>query len=234
MQPDCSGNSPLENDEKHTMSGTQHEYLEWFYNRNIWKDVYYRGVRTLKLPLDMWNYQEVIFENDLQWVLETGTRHGGSALFFADLFAASGRTGQVVSVDVEHTDLHPLAMSHPKLSLISGDSGSPDIVDVVRQLIPENRVGAMLLILDSDHVASHVLRELNVLVPLLRKGDYLIVEDTIINGHPVRPEFGPGPLEALEEYLRVNPGKLVHDPVRETKFGCTVSYRGYYRISGEK
>jgi len=237
-QLDCSGKNPRapqrKIDEKNTMSGTQHEYLEWFYNRNIWKDVYYRGVRTLKLPLDMWNYQEVIFENDLQWVLETGTRHGGSALFFADLFAASGRKGQVVSIDVEHTDLHPLAMSHPKLALIAGDSGSPDIVEVIRQLIPENRTGGMLLMLDSDHVAPHVLRELNVLVPLLRKGDYLIVEDTIINGHPVRPDFGPGPLEALEDYLRENPGKLVHDAARESKFGCTVAYRGYYRISGEQ
>lgn len=213
------------------MSGVQHDYLEWFYNRNIWKGVYYRGVRTLKLPLDMWNYQEVIFENDVQWVLETGTRHGGSALYFADLFAASAREGRVVSIDIEHTDLHPLAMAHAKLSLIAGDSGSPEIVDVIRQLIPEDRTGALLLMLDSDHVASHVLRELNVLVPLLRQGDYLIVEDTIINGHPVRPEFGPGPLEALEQYLSENPGRLIHDAARETKFGCTQAYRGYYRIS---
>jgi len=59
------------------MSDVRQEYLRWFYDTNVWKRVSYRGVRTLKLPLDMWNYQELIFENNVQWVLETGTRHGG-------------------------------------------------------------------------------------------------------------------------------------------------------------
>ena len=35
----------------------------------------------------MWNYQEIFFERDIEWVIETGTRHGGSALFFADLLS---------------------------------------------------------------------------------------------------------------------------------------------------
>ena len=205
-------------------------YLQWFYETNVWKYLHYRGVRTLKLPLDMWNYQELIFENDLHWVLETGTRHGGSALYFADLLAANTREGFVVSVDITHDDIHPLPRAHPKIRLILGDSTASETVSAIRRLIPGNRSRAMLLILDSDHAASHVLRELNVLVPLLRRGDYLIVEDTIVNGHPVRPDFGPGPLEALDAYLSQNPTRLIHDFPREAKFGCTVAYRGYYRI----
>jgi cephalosporin hydroxylase len=212
------------------MSTAPGDYLRWYYEASVWKKVSYRGVRTLKLPLDMWNYQELIFENDLHWVLETGTRHGGSALFFADLLAASVREGGVVTVDVTHQALHPLAKTHPRIGLLLGDSSAPETVGMIRRLIPADRARAMMLILDSDHTASHVLRELDALVPLLRPGDYLIVEDTIVNGHPVRPDFGPGPLEAVDEYLRKHPDRLIHELPREAKFGCTFAYRGYYRV----
>ena len=67
------------------MERVSSDYLRWYYETNVWKRQHYRGVRTLKLPLDMWNYQEIIFEHDLHWVLETGTLHGGSALYFGDL-----------------------------------------------------------------------------------------------------------------------------------------------------
>ena len=60
------------------------------------------------------------------------------------------------------------------------------------------------------------------------RGDYLIVEDTIVNGHPVRPEHGPGPLEAIAQYLEEAPGLLVHDRAREAKFGASFAPRGYY------
>lgn len=205
-------------------------YLEWFYNTNVWKGIHYRGVRTLKLPLDMWNYQELIFENDIHWILETGTRHGGSALFFADLLAAGSREGGVVSVDITHEALHPLAATHPRIQLLLGDSASDSIVTQAMGFIPARRHGGLLLILDSDHAAAHVLRELKAWVPQLRRGDYLIVEDTIVNGHPVRPEFGPGPLEAVEAYFTQNPQKLVPDVERESKFGCTFAHRGYFKV----
>ena len=205
-------------------------YLKWFYGTNVWKDLHYRGVRTLKLPLDMWNYQEIIFENDIHWVVETGTRHGGSALYFADLLVARDREGSVVSIDVTHEALHPLATAHPRIRLLLGDSAGDSIKQQTMALIPDQRRGGVLLILDSDHAASHVLRELKTWVPLLRRGDYLIVEDTIVNGHPVRPEFGPGPFEAVVEYLARNPGRLEADGARESKFACTFAARGYFKV----
>ena len=214
------------------MTGAGLEYLKWYYDTNVWKGLHYRGVRTLKLPLDMWNYQEIIFENNLHWVIETGTRHGGSALFFADLLAAGSREGGVVSIDVTHEALDPAVTSHPRIRFLLGDSAGDPILKQAMELVPAQRQGGLLLMLDSDHSASHVLRELKAWVPLLRAGDYLIVEDTIVNGHPVRPEFGPGPMEAILEYLAANPGRLQADTVREAKFGCTFAARGYYKVRG--
>jgi cephalosporin hydroxylase len=203
----------------------QEGYLRWYYDTGVWKRLAYRGVRTLKNPLDMWNYQEIIAEHGIEWVLETGTRHGGSALFFADLLAARGASGFVISIDVDHTSLQIPAQ--PRVRLLKGDSASAETQKAVRSLLPAQRA-PMFVILDSDHSKAHVLRELAAYVPLMKPGDYLVVEDSCVNGHPVRPDFGPGPMEAIEEYLKASPGALEADTAREAKFGCTFAPRGYY------
>lgn len=200
-------------------------YLRWYYDTAVWKHLSYRGVRTLKNPLDMWNYQEIISERGIEWVLETGTRHGGSALFFADLLENRRAAGFVISVDVDHSSLQISA--HPKLKLLRGDSASSQIQDEIRSLLPEKRA-PMFVILDSDHRKAHVLRELEAYVPMMQRGDYLVVEDSCVNGHPVRPEFGPGPMEAIDEFIRGKGDLLVADTTRESKFGCTFAPRGYF------
>jgi cephalosporin hydroxylase len=199
--------------------------LRWYYDSAVWKRLAYRGVRTLKNPLDMWNYQEIIDERRIEWVLETGTRHGGSALFFGDLLAARGRPGLVISVDIDHDALQ--APPHDRVRLLKGDSASATIVEAIRALLPRERA-PMFVILDSDHQAAHVRRELEAYVPLMKSGDYLVVEDSCVNGHPVRPDFGPGPMEAIDAFVAANPGVLIPDAAREEKFACTFAPRGYF------
>jgi cephalosporin hydroxylase len=202
-------------------------YLRWFYDSAVWKRLSYRGVRTLKNPLDLWNYQEIIEERRIEWVVETGTCHGSSALFFADLLAARRASGIVISVDLDHDSLQIPSAGHEQLRLLKGDSASPAITAAIRSLLPAQRA-PMFVILDSDHRKAHVLRELAAYVPLMQSGDYLVVEDGCVNGHPVRPDFGPGPMEAIDEFLPANPGLLIADHAREDKFGCTFAPRGYF------
>ena len=86
----------------------------------------------------------------------------------------------------------------------------------------------MLVILDSDHSRDHVLDELRTLRRRgCRPARYLIVEDTNVNGHPVFPEHGPGPMEALEEFLAETEDFEI-DPARE-KFFLTFNPRGFLR-----
>jgi cephalosporin hydroxylase len=200
-------------------------YFKWYYDSGVWKGLHYRGVRTLKSVADMWSYQEIIHDLDVQWIIETGTRHGGSALYFADLLALRGARGKVLSVDVDAES--NWVTEHPRIEFLYGDSASPDMVSLIADMIEEPR-GRLFVILDSDHTRDHVLRELRAYVPLMRAGDYLVVEDTCVNGHPVRPEFGPGPWEAVDQFLSEFPGVLANDAQREAKFGFTCAPRGFF------
>jgi cephalosporin hydroxylase len=145
--------------------------------------------------------------------------------FFADLLAACGAEGFVVSIDVTGQD--NWVRSHPRIRFLIGDSASPAVVRQVADLLSHRRA-PLFMILDSDHTKAHVLRELEAWVPTLRSGDYLVVEDTCVNGHPVRPDFGPGPYEAVDAFLAAHPGLLLHDREREVKFGHTFAPNGYF------
>lgn len=200
------------------------EYFRHYYDLGIWKRQHYRGIRTLKLPFDLWNYQEIFAERRIAWVVETGTAHGGSALFFADLLDLAGAPGRVITVDVSHQALQ--LRQHPRIDFICASSASEETASRVAAMLPAER-GPLFMILDSDHSRAHVLRELELLTPLLRRGDYLVVEDTCVNGHPVRPDFGPGPMEAIDEFVLSHPGMFTTDREREEKFGCTAAPAGY-------
>lgn len=200
------------------------DYFRWFYDSGVWKRMHYRGVRILKVPSDLWNYQEIFVEHRVEWVLETGSRHGGSALFFADLLQLNGSPGRVISIDIDAASNQ--VRGHSKIEFLYGDSGSAEMAERVRGMLPANR-GTLFVILDSDHAKAHVLRELEAYLPLMRKGDYLVVEDTCVNGHPLRPSHGPGPFEALEEFIAGRPGAFMADRMREAKFGFTAAPGGY-------
>ncbi len=87
----------------------------------------------------------------------------------------------------------------PRITYLLGSSVSEEIVG--RVAAEAEGQAPILVILDSDHRKEHVLAELGRYAPLVTTGSYLIVEDTNLNGHPVEPDFGPGPTEAVEEFL---------------------------------
>jgi len=186
-----------------------------------WNRTFWLGVRTQKCPLDLWVYQEIIHELKPDVIIETGTLNGGSALFLASMCDLEMR-GAVITIDVSHKMGLP---THPRITYLLGSSTSDTIVADVRSRIRE--VDTVMAILDSDHRRDHVLHELRTYGALVTRGSYLIVEDTNINGHPVYDEFGPGPMEAVEEFLRENKDFVV-DREKE-KFYLTFNPSGYLR-----
>jgi cephalosporin hydroxylase len=202
------------------------EYSKWYFNNLIWQDTTWMGVETYKSPADMWNYQEVLVDLKPSLVIEFGTAFGGSALYWASVMRQIGEPFKVFSVDIDHKLLRPRARQDPDIEFVESSSAAPEIADRIRQLRKEYP-GKVFAILDSDHSMDHVLAEMKLLRPILTTGDYLIVEDSLLNGHPVAPEWGPGPYEAIEAYEREYPDDYTHDTARETKFGWSFAPYGY-------
>jgi cephalosporin hydroxylase len=196
-------------------------YDEGLARAGTWSATTWLGVPVQKLPLDLWIYQEILFETRPELVIETGTASGGSALFFASLFDLLGH-GRVVSIDIKERPERP---THERISYLLGSSVSAEIIEHVREQAKGAR--SVMVVLDSDHRLEHVLEELRRYSPLVTPGAYLIVEDTNLNGNPVYPEFGPGPAEAVHEFL-AETRDFVVDRERE-KLLLTFNPGGYLR-----
>ena len=203
------------------------EFHRLYYDARLfnmtWRNTWFLGHAVQKCPLDLWLYQEIIHRLRPDVIVETGTCFGGSALYLAsccDLL----NTGRVITIDIEERRDRP---SHPRITYITGSSVAADVVACVKAQV--EGASMVMVVLDSDHSRDHVLEELEVYGPLVTKNSYLIVEDTNLNGHPVSPEHGPGPMEAVEAFVAEHP-EFAHDPTMD-KFFLTFNPRGYLRRS---
>jgi len=193
-----------------------HKNGESTYNNTRWL-----GAKTQQCPLDMWVYQEMLAELKPDVLIEAGTYQGGSAYFFASILDLL-KHGRVITVDIEDFPAKP---KHDRITYLLGSSTSDEILEKIkRQISPGEKV---IVILDSDHHAPHVLNEIMRYSPLVSPGSYLIVQDTHFNGHPILPKFGPGPMEAVREFLQSNTD-FQPDPSRE-KFGMTFNPGGFLK-----
>lgn len=186
-----------------------------------WENTYYLGRHIIKCPLDLWVCQEIFHEVKPDLIIETGTFHGGAALYYANV-CDTLQHGRILTIDI---DRYSGITEHPRITYINGSSTSESVVREVEAVVKNKKT--ILVILDSDHGYDHVLQELQIYSRFVTPGSYLIVEDTNVNGHPVRPEWGPGPMEALEEFLR-NDNCFEIDIGRE-KFMLTMNPKGYLK-----
>jgi cephalosporin hydroxylase len=166
-------------------------------------------------------YQEIIHDLQPDLIVETGTAYGGSALYMASVCDAVGH-GQIVTIDLPGGGW-PDRPEHPRISYLTGSSTDPQMVAEVAA----RGSGTVMVVLDSDHSAAHVLDEIRAYAPMVTSGSYLVVEDTIVNGNPVLDSFGPGPMEAVTKFLEES-SEFVVDRSRE-KLLMTFNPSGWLR-----
>jgi len=175
-----------------------------FHIRSVikYRDPLWRGIRIRKTPMDLLLYAEMMWECQPNWVVECGTRYGGSALFFADMLRLTGGTGRVITVDI----LKQWTQEHDLVTYITGSSIDPETVRNVTEQITSDRV---MVVLDSDHQYKHVKKELIAYAPLVTVGQYMVVEDAY---NPARDGWWE-PKKAIDRFLQTN-----DQFTRETKY----------------
>ena len=206
---------------------TVNSFHELFYNSNeTWLKNTWFGIQAGQNPNDVWITQEIISEIKPDFIVETGTGVGGSALLWATILAQINPQGKVITIDIEDksNEARKFAIAKDKIEFIIGSSADTNIINSIKKRVAGKKV---LVILDSDHSRAHVLNELSLYWEMVPVGSYLIVQDTNINGHPVYHSFGPGPMEAVNEFLSTN-DKFVADQTRE-RLLFTMHPRGYLK-----
>ena len=154
---------------------------------------FWRGYPVIKLPSDLLIYQELIHAVRPDYIVETGTSQGGSALFFADMLELHGHGG-VITIDC---NFRPNRPNHRRIKYITADS--IEAFAEVESIVRSKRV---IVTLDSDHQKAHVLKEMELYAPIAT--EYLVVEDTNINHPVVVGGIEEGPMEAVMEFLETH------------------------------
>lgn len=158
----------------------------------------WRGHVVLKFPSDLMLYQRVIRDKRPDFIIETGTFNGGSAIYLADMCDLNGK-GQVITID----RVAKSRPQHARITYLEGDSVSDEMLQKVKDIVGGK---SAMVILDSDHSFKHVSEELKKYSPLVTKGQYLVVEDCY-------GKFGEEdePLQARDAFLKENKDFVLTD-----------------------
>ena len=194
------------------------------------------GRPIIQYPQDMIATQEIIWQVKPDLIIETGIAHGGSLIFYASMLELIGGDGEVLGIDIDIREHNRVEIEkHPMFKRIAMIEGSSIDEEIVRQVYDfANNKKQVLILLDSMHTHDHVLKELLLYSPLVTKGSYLVVFDTIIEDmpddfFPDRP-WGKGnnPKTAVWEFLKTN-DRFVVDKEIENKLLITVAPGGYLK-----
>lgn len=203
-------------------------HLLWYEQRGrqTWRSTHWLGTEVQQCPLDLWIYQDLVCRVRPEIFVEVGVKRGGLTRFIADVLALLGR-GRIVGVDLNIRNVERAVRRRRRVKLIGGNSVDADVFARVQRACRGKKT---MVLLDSDHRAAHVRKELDLYGELVSPGSYLIVNDTNINGHPAligNKGRGPGPYEAVEDFLATTTA-FERDPACE-RYLLTMNPRGYLR-----
>jgi cephalosporin hydroxylase len=178
----------------------------------------------IQYPQDIMAMQEIIWKVRPDLIIETGIAHGGSLIMYASMLTLldycdaidsgaildpTAPSRRVIGIDVDIRNHNRQAIEgHPlssRIDMIEGSSIEKNTVNHVYSAA--EKFDSIMVVLDSHHTHDHVLFELESYAPLVSKGSYCIVFDTVIEDLP-NDLFsnspwskGNNPKTAVQEYL---------------------------------
>jgi len=205
----------------------QNELMKLFHELDVWKHLWFQGVEIIKNPLDLWMMQQIIYEVRPDFIIETGTWKGGSALYWAHTLHGLGMEhARVLTVDIQ--DQTQAARAYPLwnryVQFFHGSSTDAQVVSRIAEMVKGKRV---LVTLDSDHTMNHVLNELRLYSPLVSPGSYLVTEDTHMDS-VTYPGYA-GPTAAVNRFLAEPAGKLFERDLAREAMVMTFNPGGWLR-----
>jgi cephalosporin hydroxylase len=190
-------------------------------------------VEIQKSDDDLERYREAIEMTQPDWIIETGTRAGGSALWFWREMGV-----RVITIDVApqwRVRGRPPYRGN-EIEWVVGSSISDSAIEHAR----ERTKGARVMVsLDSDHHTAHVQAEIALYATLVTPGCHMVIEDGCFDMWEPRkarvgggkiPEYG-GPLHAINmQHRLLTSGGFWRDEAIEGLTPISHSPVGWWRL----
>ena len=196
------------------------------------------GIPAIQFPNDMLIIQELIFKQRPKIIIECGIGHGGMLIFYASILKLLNiKNFKVIGIDVlikkknrKKIESHSLSKY---IELYETSSVDPIFFSKFKKNILRKK-NRKLIILDSNHTKNHVSKELELYSTLIKKGEYLVVMDTIIefinkiyNKGKVFKK-GNSPYNAVVDFLKKDKTFKVAN-FYENKSYLTVAKKGFLK-----
>jgi cephalosporin hydroxylase len=196
--------------------------IESVWSHQAWQEATWLGHPVNRYPADLHVYQELIAQVRPSLVVLAGDDDGlgGRALFVASVCDQLGH-GHVAAVGRGDSPRRP---GHPRITYLEGAPESPAVAEEVATLAPGPPDALVIIGLGAMGRVASAFRRYAHLVPV---GGYVVVENTVVNGRPAAPGFGPGPYEAVEAIL-ASGSEFVPDSGAE-RYMLTFNRTGYLK-----
>jgi cephalosporin hydroxylase len=196
--------------------------IEALWDAQGWREATWLGHPVSRFPTDLQTYQELLVRCRPGLVVVVGDDPGlgGRALFAASLCDQLDH-GRVVAVGRSDPAERP---PHPRVTHLEGLAEDEGVAGAVAALAGAEPDALVLLGLGG---IGRVVAAFDRYAPLVGVGGYVVVENTVVNGRPAAPGFGPGPHEGVVAILQRH-REFAADPALE-RYTVTFNRNGYLR-----